>query len=73
MTESNKEPRKQIGGDHYQRMAVQPVEFIQANDLGFLTGNVIKYVCRANFKNGREDILKAMHCLELILQLEYND
>ena len=54
-------------------MAVQPVEFIQANNLGFLTGNVIKYVCRANSKNGREDILKAIHCLELILQLEYND
>lgn len=62
----------QIGGEHYKG-AIQPVEFIQANGLGFIEGNVVKYVARHRNKNGAEDIRKAIHYLELLLELEYND
>ncbi len=61
----------QEGGNHYKELAIQPVEFITANKLSFLEGCVIKRVCRHRSKNGAEDIRKAIHELELILQLEY--
>lgn len=62
---------KQVGGDHYKRMKIQPIEFIHANDLDFITGNIIKYVTRARFKGGKEDLLKAKHYIDLKIQLEY--
>ena len=61
----------QEGGDHYKNMAIQPVEFIAANKIQFLDGCVIKRVCRHRAKNGAEDIRKAIHELNLILELEY--
>mgnify|MGYP003632951770 CR=1 FL=1 len=61
----------QEGGDHYKNMAIQPVEFILANKIQFLDGCVIKRVCRHRAKNGAEDIRKAIHELNLILELEY--
>jgi len=64
---------KQIGGNHYKDMAIQPVEFITANNLGFLEGNVVKYICRHHAKNGAEDIRKAIHYCELLLQTKYGD
>ena len=63
----------QISGDHYTNMKIQPVEFITANDIPFLEGNVIKYVCRHMSKNGLSDINKAIHYLELIKELRYNE
>jgi hypothetical protein len=60
----------QVGGGHYQ-MPIQPVEFITRNNLTFLEGCVIKRVCRHRRKNGREDIEKAIHELQLLLELEY--
>ena len=63
----------QEGGDHYRRMKIQPIEFIQANGLTFLEGCVIKRVCRHRNKNGAEDIRKAIHELQLILSMEYPD
>lgn len=62
---------QQIGGDHYKAMAIQPVEFIQKNHIGFCEGNVIKYVCRHKQKHGAEDLKKAIHYLKLLLQMEY--
>lgn len=62
---------KQEGGSHYKDMAIQPVEFIQYNKIPFIEGSVIKYVCRHRRKNGAEDIKKAIHFLELLLELEY--
>jgi len=62
---------KQEGGSHYKDMAIQPVEFITANNLGFLEGNVVKYICRHHAKNGAEDIKKAIHYCELLLQTKY--
>lgn len=63
----------QISGDHYKNMKIQPVEFITANDIPFLEGNVIKYVCRHMSKNCLSDINKAIHYLELIKELRYNE
>ena len=58
----------QIGGSHYKDMAIQPVEFITANGIDYREANVIKYVCRHKAKNGREDLEKAMHYLEMLLE-----
>ena len=58
--------------EHY-KMAITPIEFIEKNQLGFSVGNVIKYVCRYKHKNGKEDLLKAKHYIDLILQYEYPD
>lgn len=65
--------RKQEGGNHYKDMKIQPVEFITANELGFLEGNVVKYICRHHAKNGAEDIRKAIHYCELLLATKYGD
>jgi hypothetical protein len=63
----------QIDGNHYKQFKIQPVEFIYANSIGYMEGNVIKYVCRHHFKNGRQDLLKARHYIDLLLQLDYPD
>jgi hypothetical protein len=62
----------QPGGDHYRKYPIQPIEYIVANNIGFLPGNVIKYVTRYKDKNGAEDIRKAIHYLEMILEFEYS-
>ena len=60
----------QVGGSHYKDMVIQPVEFIERNNLGFCVGNVIKYVCRYKSKNGIEDLQKAKHYLEILIDME---
>lgn len=60
----------QVGGNHYARFAIQPLEFIEKNNLPFADGNVIKYVCRWRFKNGLEDLRKAKHYIEMLIALE---
>lgn len=60
----------QIGGVHYAAKAIQPVQYIHANDIGFFEGNVIKYVTRWKDKGGLEDLRKAKHYIELLLELE---
>jgi Protein of unknwon function (DUF3310) len=62
---------RQVGGDHYSGMAIQPVQFIQANGIPFMEGSVIKYVCRHRAKGGRQDLEKAIHFLELLIELDY--
>jgi hypothetical protein len=64
---------KQISGNHYKGCKIQPVEYIQANELDYLQGNVIKYVTRHKDKNKEQDVLKAIHYLELILELQYGE
>lgn len=64
---------KQVGGNHYASMAIQPVEFIVANNLTFLEGNVVKYISRHHAKNGADDVRKAIHYCELILRTVYNE
>jgi hypothetical protein len=59
---------KQIGGNHYKGMKIQPIEYIQANDLSYCEANVVKYVSRWKNKNGVEDLLKAKHYIELLIE-----
>ncbi|MCX2802244.1 DUF3310 domain-containing protein [Microbulbifer thermotolerans] len=60
----------QVGGDHYKTLAIQPVEYIHANKIGFLEGSVIKYVTRWRNKNGIEDLKKARHFIDLLIEFE---
>ena len=62
---------KQIGGDHYKKMLIQPAEFINANKLLFAEGNAIKYICRHSSKGGIQDIDKAIHYLEMVKERDY--
>ena len=57
----------QVGGDHY-RTEIQPWDFIVANDLGYLEGNIIKYVSRYKKKGGMADLLKAQHYLQKLIE-----
>lgn len=59
---------KQVGGDHYTRMEIEPIDYIRLNKLGWFEGNVIKYVSRHDHKGGEQDIDKAIHYLEMIKQ-----
>lgn len=61
---------KQEGGTHYMESEIQPIEYILANKLGFVEGNVIKYVTRYKSKNGVEDLKKAIHYLEMLIEEE---
>lgn len=60
----------QIGGDHYKSQAIQPWDFIVANNMGFLDGNVVKYVARYKQKNGLQDLEKARHYLDKLIEVE---
>ena len=62
---------KQVGGDHYKKMIIQPAEFINKNKLLFAEGNAIKYICRHQSKGKEEDVRKAIHYLEMILERDY--
>lgn len=64
---------QQQGGDHYRNLPIQPVEYIIANGIGFLAGNIIKYATRYKDKGGAEDIRKIKHYCDLILEFEYKE
>jgi hypothetical protein len=63
---------KQVGGKHYRSMKIQPAEFINENKLLFAEGSAIKYICRHAAKGKRQDIEKAIHYLEMILERDYD-
>jgi len=60
----------QEGGNHYKEMKIQPIEFIHANNIPFCEANAIKYLLRWRSKNGLEDLKKAKHYIDLLIQLE---
>lgn len=60
----------QVDGNHYKDQAIQPVEYIHANNIGYMEGNVIKYVSRWRKKHGIKDLEKAKHYIELLIELE---
>ena len=62
---------KQIGGSHYKSMAVQPSEFINKNKLQFAEGNAIKYICRHAYKGEVQDLEKAKHYIDMIIERDY--
>jgi len=60
----------QIGGTHYKKFVIEPIEFIYKNGIGFCEGNAIKYLVRWKEKGGKQDLLKARHYIDLLLELE---
>lgn len=61
----------QHGGKHYKGMAIEPVQFIEANNIGFSEGSAIKYIARHKLKNGAEDVKKAIHYMQMVLEAQY--
>jgi hypothetical protein len=60
----------QVGGDHYKKLKIQPIEFIHANNIPFIEGNIIKYIVRWRDKNGLKDLEKVKHYVDLLIDLE---
>ena len=63
--------KKQIGGSHYSRFAIQPSKFINDNKLLFAEGNAIKYICRHAHKGRKQDLEKAKHYIDMIIERDY--
>ena len=64
---------KQVGGSHYQNMKIQPAEFINKNEMKFAEGNAIKYICRHINKGGLQDLEKAKHYIDMIIERDYSE
>ena len=62
---------KQIGGKHYLKMKIQPSEFANKNNLPFAEGNAIKYICRHKHKGEVQDLEKAKHYIDMIIERDY--
>lgn len=60
----------QYGGDHYKGKRIEPWDYIVANGIGFLDGTAIKYLSRWKEKNGVEDLRKAKHYIEKLIEIE---
>ena len=60
---------QQVGGTHYKDKAIQPWDYIASNDMGYLEGNVVKYVSRWKEKGGVQDLKKAMHYLTKLIEV----
>ena len=63
---------KQIGGTHYKKMKIQPSKFVIENKLLFAEGSVIKYICRHPYKDGKQDLEKAKHFIDMIIERDYS-
>ena len=60
----------QIGGDHYTKLAIQPMQYSMKNKLDPLQHTIIKYVTRFRDKAGIEDLEKAKHCIDMLIEYE---
>lgn len=60
---------RQVGGEHYASKQVQPWDYIIANNLGYLEGNIVKYVSRWKDKGGVEDLRKARHYIDKLIEV----
>lgn len=70
---ATKANEKQINGDHYKSMSIQPSEFIVRNNIPWLEANAIKYLCRHSKKGGIVDLEKAKHYIELAMDEYYTN
>ena len=70
MSNITSKPAEQVGGTHYSRLSIEPIQFIEANGLGYSEGNVVKYISRWKNKNGLEDLNKAKWYVERLIQVE---
>ena len=73
MTTAKNALSTQEGGSHYKDMKIQPVEFIHANGIGFCEATAIKYLCRWRKKGGIQDLKKAKHFIDVLIELETRD
>ena len=64
---------KQVGGSHYKKLKIQPSEFINKNKILFAEGNAIKYICRHTYKGGKQDLEKAKHYIDMIIERDYSE
>ena len=62
---------KQIGGQHYMKYKIQPSRFVTENKLLYPEGTVIKYILRHQDKGGKQDLLKAKHFIDMIIERDY--
>ena len=62
--------KRQVGGDHYKNLVIQPVRYIQANKLGFCEGSIIKYATRWGEKGGIKDLVKFKHFCDILIEDE---
>ena len=60
----------QVGGEHYKNLKIQPIDYILENNLGYCEANIIKYVTRWRDKNGIEDLRKAKHYIDILIERE---
>lgn len=60
----------QVGGGHYKKLKIQPVEFIELNELGFLEGCIVKRITRWRDKDGIKDLQKIKHEVDLLIEME---
>lgn len=60
--------KTQVGGDHYKKLKIQPIEYILANDLGYVEGNIIKYITRWKDKGGVQDLEKIKHYCDFLIE-----
>jgi hypothetical protein len=63
---------QQVGGDHYKKYKIQPVEYAMTNGLNYCQANAVKYITRYRDKGGIEDLRKAIHNIEILIELEQN-
>ena len=63
---------KQVGGAHYKKYKIQPSRFINENKILFAEGNAIKYICRHQDKGKKQDLLKAIHYIQMIVERDYD-
>jgi hypothetical protein len=68
-TKTSKANDRQVNGNHY-KLPIEPWDYIVANDLGYLEGNIVKYISRYKNKNGLQDLQKALHYLEKLIEVE---
>ena len=64
---------KQVGGSHYKKYKIQPSRFINENKILFAEGNAIKYICRHQDKGKKQDLEKAIHYIQMIIERDYKD
>ena len=65
--------KKQVGGKHYLKYKIQPSKFVVENKLLYPEGNVIKYVLRHQDKGGKQDLEKAKHMIDMIIERDYEE
>ncbi len=60
----------QVAGNHYKQFQIEPWDAISDWNLGYLDGNAVKYLSRWRHKNGIEDLKKARHYIDKLLEVE---